>query len=31
MHVQSQKTFNTKLVVNFLNFPVITHMLKSDK
>jgi hypothetical protein len=31
VQVQSQKTSNTKLVVNFLNFPFITHMLKSDK
>jgi hypothetical protein len=31
VQVQSQKTSNTKLVVNFLNFSVITHTLKSDK
>jgi hypothetical protein len=31
VQVQSQKTSNTKLVVHFLNFPVITHTLKSDK
>jgi hypothetical protein len=31
LQVQSQKTSNTNLVVNFLNFPVITHMVKSDK
>jgi hypothetical protein len=31
VQVQSQKTSNTKLVVNFLNFPVITHTLKYDK
>jgi hypothetical protein len=31
VQVQSQKTSNTKLVVNFLNFPIITHMLKYDK
>jgi hypothetical protein len=29
--LSSPKTSNTKLVVNFLPFPVITHMLKSDK
>jgi hypothetical protein len=29
--LSSQKTYNTKLVVNFLNFLVIAHMLKSDK
>jgi hypothetical protein len=29
--LSSQKTCNTKLVVNILNFLVITHMLKSDK
>jgi hypothetical protein len=29
--VQYQKTFNTKLVFNFLNFPFITHMFNSDK
>jgi hypothetical protein len=27
----SQKTCNTKIVANFLHFPFITHMLKSDK
>jgi hypothetical protein len=31
VQVQSQKTSNTKLVVNFLNFLFITHMLKSNK
>jgi hypothetical protein len=31
VQVQSQKTCTTKLVVNFLNFAVITHTLKSDK
>jgi hypothetical protein len=31
VQVQGQKTSNTKLVVNFLSFPVITHMLKSDE
>jgi hypothetical protein len=30
VQVQSQKSSNTKLVVNFLHFPVITHMLESD-
>jgi hypothetical protein len=29
--LSSQKTCNTKLIVNFLHFPVITCMLKSDK
>jgi hypothetical protein len=29
--VQSQKTSNTKHVVNLFNFPFIIHMLKSDK
>jgi hypothetical protein len=29
--LSSQKTSNAKLVVNFLHFPVVTHMLKSDK
>jgi hypothetical protein len=28
---QSQKTLNSKLVANFLNFPFITQTLKSDK
>jgi hypothetical protein len=31
VQVKSQKTCNTKLVVNFLHFPVIIRMLKSDK
>jgi hypothetical protein len=31
VQVQSQKTSDTKLIVNFLNFSVITHTLKSDK
>jgi hypothetical protein len=31
VQVQSQKISNTKLVVNFLNFPVITHTLTFDK
>jgi hypothetical protein len=31
VQVQSQKTSNTKLVANFLNFLFITHTLKSDK
>jgi hypothetical protein len=31
VQVQSQKTSNTKLVVNFLNFLFITHRLKSDR
>jgi hypothetical protein len=29
--MQSQETSNTNLIVNFLNFPFITHTLKSDK
>jgi hypothetical protein len=29
--LSSQKTCNIKLILNFLNLPVITHMLKSDK
>jgi hypothetical protein len=29
--LSSQKTCNTKLVVNFLNFSFITHTLKSNK
>jgi hypothetical protein len=29
--LSSQKTCNTKLIVNILNFPFITHILKSDK
>jgi hypothetical protein len=31
VQVQYQKTSNINLVANLLNFPVITHMLKSDK
>jgi hypothetical protein len=31
VQVQSQKTLNTKLLVNVLKFPFITHTLKSDK
>jgi hypothetical protein len=31
VQAQSQKTSSTKIVVNFINFPFITHMLKSDK
>jgi hypothetical protein len=31
VQVQYQKTCNTKLVANFLKFPVIAHMLKSNK
>jgi hypothetical protein len=31
VQVQYQKISNTKLIVNFLNFPFITHTLKSDK
>jgi hypothetical protein len=31
VQIQSQKTSNTTLVVYFLNFPVITHTLKSKK
>jgi hypothetical protein len=29
--LSSQNTCNTKLVFNFLNFPVVTRMIKSDK
>jgi hypothetical protein len=29
--LSSQKTCNTKLIVNFLHFPFVTHMLKSNK
>jgi hypothetical protein len=31
VQVQSQKTCNTKLVANFLHYPFVTRMLKSDK